>query len=78
MYYSYNCPYCSKVFYIFNDDKAEAAKELFAGLKKHQLEYGEDKKDTTLEKYDPEVETNMIYSSAAGTAEIPSGGNPIE
>lgn len=78
MYYSYSCPYCSKVFYIFSDDKEEAANELFAGLKKHQSEYGENTKDTTLQKYDPEVEVNMIYSSASTSSEIPSGAYPIE
>lgn len=78
MYYSYSCPYCSKVFYIFSDNKEDAAKNLFAGLKKHQSEYGEDTKDTTLEKYNPEVETNMIYSSVSTSSQIPSGGYPIK
>lgn len=78
MYYSYSCPYCSKLFYVFCESQDEAAKELFAGLQQHQVTYGENTKDPTLSEYDPEVETNMIYSAISGSEEIPSGGNPFE
>lgn len=78
MYYSYKCPYCTKNYYVFNDSKEEAAKKLFAGLVQHEHNYGEDTKDNTLTEYDPETETNMIYSSLQESGEIPSGSYPIE
>lgn len=78
MYYYYNCPYCSKTFYVFSENKEEASKELFNGLVKHEHEYGEDQKDATLTEYDPETETNMIYGSLNESESIPSGGYPIE
>jgi hypothetical protein len=78
MYYYYNCPYCQKTFYVFSDSKEEAAKELFEGISKHEHDYGEDAKDETLTKYDPETETNMIYSSLQESEEIPAGGYPLE
>lgn len=78
MYYSYSCPYCSRLFYVYSDSKEEAAKELFAGIDSHETQYGEDQKDHTLHEYDPETETNMIYSSLEGSTEIPAGGYPIE
>lgn len=78
MYYSYSCPYCQKVFYVFSENKEEAAKELFAGITNHEHSYGEDEKDTTLTKYDPETETNMIYSSLQESTEPPSGGYQLD
>lgn len=78
MYYSYQCPYCQKTFYVFNENKEEAAKALFAGLQNHEHEYGEDTKDPTLTEYDPEIETNMIYESMLESSEIPAGGYPLE
>jgi len=78
MYYYYNCPYCQKVFYVFSENKEEAAKELFNGLVKHEHEYGEDQKDATLTEYDPETETNMIYNALNESESIPSGAYPIE
>jgi len=78
MYYSYNCPYCGKTFYVFSDNKDEASKELFEGIKKHEEEYGEDKKDSTLTEYDPGTEEDMIYEKIEGSETIPSGGYPLE
>jgi len=78
MYYSYSCPYCSKVFYVFSDSKDEAAKELFTGIKNHEIQYGEDKKDPTLTEYNPETEADMIYEKIQGSEDIPPGGYPLE
>jgi hypothetical protein len=78
MYYTYPCPYCSKIFYVYNDNKEEAAKQLYAGLDKHEEEWGEDKKDPILHEYDPETETNMIYDAIEETDTIPLGGYPVE
>jgi hypothetical protein len=78
MYYYYNCPYCQKTFYAFSESKEEASKTLFNGLVKHEHEYGEDQKDTTLTEYDPETETNMIYNAINESESAPSGGYPLE
>jgi len=78
MYYSYKCPYCSRLFYVYCENKEEASKELFAGIDQHEKQYGEDEKDHTLHEYDPETETNTIYSTLQESEEIPAGGYPIE
>ena len=78
MYYYYNCPYCQKTFYVFSESKEEAAKELFNGLIKHEHEYGEDQKDTTLTEYDPGTETDMIYKALNESESIPSGAYTID
>lgn len=78
MYYSYNCPACSKIFYVFDDSKEDASKKLFEGLKSHEHEYGEDQKDTTLTQYDEGTEENMIYGAVQESNEIPPGGYPLE
>lgn len=78
MYFSYKCPYCSKLFYVYNDSKEEAAKALYAGIDSHEKQYGEDTKDYVLHEYDAETETNMIYDTVEETEEIPSGAYPIE
>jgi uncharacterized Zn finger protein (UPF0148 family) len=78
MYYLYNCPYCSKDFYVYNENKEEASKQLLAGLKKHEHEWGEDNKDETLTENDEETEANMIYDAMKESNEIPLDGYPIE
>ena len=78
MYYSYSCPACSKVFYVFDDSREDAAKKLFEGLKNHEHEYGEDQKDATLTEYNEETEEDMIYEAIKGSEEIPPGGYPLE
>jgi hypothetical protein len=78
MYYSYSCPYCSKLFYVFSDSKEEAAKELYEGIDKHETQYGEDKKDPVLHEYDPATEEDTIYENLQESEQIPPGGYPIE
>ena len=78
MYYSYKCPYCSKEYYTYTDDKEQAAKNLFTGLVKHEHDYGEDQKDNTLQEYDPETETNMIYTLIQDSPTKPPGGYSLD
>lgn len=73
MYYSYNCPYCSKVFYTFNSDKNAAAGVLYNGIKKHLIDYDEDSKEHEFDD-PPEVEANQVCAAIAEFAERPSGG----
>lgn len=77
MYYSDKCPYCSKIFYVFNDDKAEAAKELYAGIKQHLIDYNEDSKEYTFDEGE-EKESNQIYGEMTETKEPPPGAYEIE
>ena len=73
MYYSQTCSYCNKVFYTFNDNKERAAETLYAGIKEHLIDSGEDEKET---KFDdgPTEDTNEVYSEMAGNNEPPTGG----
>lgn len=72
MYYSYPCPYCSKIFYTFNDSKEVAVNKLFYGIKEHLVSYGEDSKEHKLDD-DPEIDINMIYSSVSESSVRPAG-----
>lgn len=72
MYYSYHCSYCSKIFYTFNDNKEEAARILYEGIKKHLIEYGEDDREYEFDDY-PEKEINEMYAKMSELTEPPSG-----
>src|SRR5688572_16967525 len=73
MYYSYNCTYCGRVFYTYNENKETAANTLYDGVKNHLKEYGEDQKEFELHD-GREMDTNQIYSEMTGYDEAPSGG----
>lgn len=77
MYYSYPCPYCGKIFYAFGDDKNQTIKVLFTGIKKHLVDYGEDKEEYKFIN-EEENEENEMYSEISGTPEAPSGGYQVE
>ncbi len=76
MYYSYPCPYCSKVFYTFNDDKWAAATALYNCIKKHLADYGEDNKEHKLD-YSPEIDIKMIHEQMTESNAAPAGGYQI-
>jgi hypothetical protein len=76
MYYSYSCPYCGRLFYVFSDSKEEAAKQLYEGIDKHETQYKED--NAVLHEYDPETEEDMIYDNLQESEAIPPGGYQIE
>ena len=73
MYYSHTCTYCSKVFYTYNENKEAAANTLYAGIKQHLKEYGEDEKEHELDDGAYE-DVNQIYSEMDGSTEVPTGG----
>ncbi len=76
MYYTYNCPYCNRPFYVYSVNRQTAAQALYNGIDKHEVAYGENQ--DILHEYDPETEANMIYSALQESAEIPPGAYPIE
>ncbi len=73
MYYSHTCTYCSKVFYTYNENQESAANTLYAGIKAHLKEYGEDEKEHELDDGAYE-DVNQIYSEMEGSEDPPSGG----
>jgi len=76
MYYSFPCPYCSKIFYIFNDSKDAASKALYDGIKQHLTEYDEDRKEHQLD--DGVSEDSLeIYNGIQESSEVPPGGYEI-
>ena len=76
MYYSFACPYCSKIFYNFNDSKEAAAEALYAGIKQHQTEYSEDEKEFTLDDGESK-DSAEIYAGVTESEDIPPGGYPL-
>lgn len=77
MYYSDKCPYCGKIFYVFNDSKEEASRELYAGIKQHLIDYDEDRKEYKMDD-SPTQDSNEIYSELTETNEPPAGGYPLD
>ncbi len=73
MFYSHPCSYCTKVFYTFNDSKYEAAKILYAGIKKHLMDYDEDHKEYDFDD-GPSIDTNEVYNAMVESQYRPSGG----
>ncbi len=73
MYYSFPCPSCGKMFYTFTDSRDQAAKSMYAGIKQHLTQYGEDDKEHTFDD-PPAVETNEVYTALTETADKPTGG----
>ena len=76
MYYSTTCPYCSKVFYVFGDNKTTAASTLYTGIKKHLVDYDEDRKEYKLDD-GASSDTNEIYNELSESKDPPSGGYPL-
>lgn len=77
MYYSDTCPYCSKIFYTFNDSKEAASKILYAGIKQHLIDYNEDSKEYKLDDT-PKEDSDEIYAELTETNEPPQGGFELE
>lgn len=73
MYYSHPCSYCSRIFYTFNEDKFQAAKTLYSGIKQHLSEYGEDDKEHQFDD-GPEIDTNEVYAAMTESNDPPAGG----
>lgn len=76
MYYSSKCTYCGKTFYTFNNNREQASRDLFNGIKKHLVEYGEDQKEYEMDEY-KEKEENEMYSAMSESEHPPSGGYEI-
>jgi len=76
MFYSHPCSYCSKIFYTYNSSKFEAAKILYATIKKHLIEYNEDHKEFAFDD-GPQVDTDEVYSAMSESTEAPAGGYEV-
>lgn len=77
MYYSHACSYCSKVFYTYNENKEQAAKTLYEGIKQHLKDYDEDHKEYQFDEA-PEIEANQMYKAMNESSAPPSGGYELK
>lgn len=73
MYYSYNCTYCGRLFYTYNENKEQAAHILYSGIKAHLKDYDEDDKEYKMDDGE-KVDSDMIYREMTSYNEAPSGG----
>jgi hypothetical protein len=77
MYYVRSCSFCSKVFYTYNNNREEAAKALYNGIKKHLIEYNEDDREYEFDEY-PEKEEDQMYYEMQEAEEPPVAGYELE
>ncbi len=72
MYYSHPCSYCNKLFYTHDESRQIAAQTLYAGIKKHLIDYDEDHKEY---KFDdgPQIDTNEVYAAMVESETPPAG-----
>ena len=76
MYYSHPCPYCGRLFMTEHSNKTRAAQALYDGIKQHQKDYDEDRKEYTMDE-DPRTEVNQMYKSMSETEERPGGAYEV-
>lgn len=76
MYFYHSCSYCSKVFYTFNSNRSHAASVLYDGIKKHLIDYGEDRKEYQFDE-DPDLEKKQMYDTMEETEDRPAGAYEI-
>lgn len=76
MYYSHPCSYCSKIFYTYSNNRYDAAKALYEGIKKHLTDYDEDNKEHTFDD-GPEIDTNEVLAAMTESKEPPPGGYEV-
>lgn len=76
MYYSHPCTYCGRLFFTYNTNKEQASDILFKGIKKHLIEYDEDKKEYEMDDH-PDQEADQMYNTMKQSAHPPPGGYEI-
>jgi len=76
MYYSHKCSYCSKLFYTFDNNKGQAAKRLYEGIKQHLIDYDEDRKEHKFDEH-PQIEARQMYSEMNESEDKPAGGYEV-
>jgi hypothetical protein len=76
MYYSHPCSYCRKVFYTFDNNKKNAARKLYEGIKKHLIAYNEDHKEYKFDEA-PSIEENQMYNEMTESTTAPRGGYQV-
>jgi hypothetical protein len=77
MYYSHQCSYCSKVFYTYNDNKWNAAADLYKAIKQHLIDYDEDHKEHEFDD-GPYQDTKDVYAEMSESNQPPSGGYEVQ
>ena len=76
MYYSHSCSYCTKIFYIYHNNKEHASRLLYVAIKSHLIEYDEDHKEY---KFDDgiEADSDEIYYKIIESNDAPPGGYEV-
>jgi hypothetical protein len=73
MYYSSSCSYCGRLFYTFDNNKQDASKVLYEGIKAHLQSYGEDDKEHQFDEA-PSIEEWQMFNTMSETSDPPHGG----
>jgi len=65
-----------KVFYVFSSNKEQASHQLYAGIKKHLVDYDEDRKEYKFDDGE-QADSNEIYGEMTESNDPPSGGYQV-
>jgi len=76
MYYAFTCTYCKRLFYTWNRSREQASHILYRSVKKHLVEYDEDRKEYEMDDGE-QMDSNQIYSEMVELNDIPSGGYEV-
>lgn len=73
MYYSYQCSYCSRLFFTYTNYRKQAASTLYHGIKQHLIDYNEDHMEYQFDEH-PQIEVHQMYDSMEEHETRPPGG----
>ncbi|MBI2617329.1 hypothetical protein HYW55_04300 [Candidatus Gottesmanbacteria bacterium] len=76
MYYMYRCSYCRKLFYTYSNNRSQAARILYYGIKEHLQYYNEDHKEYQFDDH-PSIEIRDMYKFMWMQDKKPAGGYPL-
>ena len=73
MYYTYKCPYCGRVYFVYHQNREQASRTLYHSIKQHLIEYDEDHKEYEFDEGE-QIESNQIYATMSQSKYPPPGG----
>lgn len=77
MYYSHSCSVCSRVFYTYNNNKEQAARTIYYGIKQHLIDYNEDNRESEFDE-GADIDIDEVYNGLTESEFPLSGGYELK